>query len=97
VLPFAPACLPTVSCDREVRLLNTTTVLDDQYQDFLRQEKSLLWDLHNVLLKTGPREAEITHLQDILEQLDELFLLVIVGEFNSGKSAFINALLGKKC
>src|SRR6185295_19394942 len=26
--------------------------------------------------------------------LDELFLLVVVGEFNSGKSAFINALLG---
>jgi small GTP-binding protein len=27
--------------------------------------------------------------------LDELFLLVIVGEFNAGKSAFINALLGQ--
>ena len=26
--------------------------------------------------------------------LDELFLLVVVGEFNSGKSTFINALLG---
>ena len=26
--------------------------------------------------------------------LEELFLLVVVGEFNSGKSAFINALLG---
>jgi small GTP-binding protein len=31
-----------------------------------------------------------------IEQLDELFLLVIVGEFNSGKSAFINALLGSR-
>src|SRR5215203_2910930 len=30
-----------------------------------------------------------------LEDLEELFLLVIVGEFNSGKSAFINALLGE--
>ena len=29
-----------------------------------------------------------------IQQLDELFLLVIVGEFNAGKSAFINALLG---
>ena len=28
-------------------------------------------------------------------QLDELFLLVVVGEFNSGKSAFINALIGQ--
>lgn len=31
-----------------------------------------------------------------LEQLEDLFLLVIVGEFNSGKSSFINALLGQK-
>lgn len=31
---------------------------------------------------------------DTIKQLDELFLLVVVGEFNSGKSAFINALLG---
>ena len=30
-----------------------------------------------------------------MRQLDELFLLVIVGEFNAGKSAFINALLGQ--
>ena len=26
----------------------------------------------------------------------DLFLLVVVGEFNAGKSAFVNALLGKK-
>jgi small GTP-binding protein len=30
-----------------------------------------------------------------ISQLDELFLLVVVGEFNAGKSAFINALLGQ--
>ena len=30
-----------------------------------------------------------------MRQLDELFLLVIVGEFNAGKSAFINALVGQ--
>jgi small GTP-binding protein len=30
-----------------------------------------------------------------LVDIEELFLLVIVGEFNSGKSAFINALLGE--
>lgn len=31
-----------------------------------------------------------------MEQLEDLFLLVVVGEFNSGKSSFLNALLGKK-
>ncbi|GAC1622873.1 MAG: dynamin family protein [Ktedonobacteraceae bacterium] len=32
-------------------------------------------------------------LEQVLASLDELFLLVIVGEFNAGKSALINALL----
>ncbi|MEO8523039.1 MAG: dynamin family protein, partial [Acidobacteriota bacterium] len=31
-----------------------------------------------------------------IEQLDQLFLLVIVGEFNAGKSAFINAIVGSR-
>jgi GTP-binding protein EngB required for normal cell division len=28
-------------------------------------------------------------------QLEDLFLLVVIGEFNSGKSSFLNAFLGK--
>ncbi len=39
--------------------------------------------------------ADLDQLRRALQQLDELFLLVIVGEFNSGKSALINALLGE--
>src|SRR5689334_12875955 len=37
--------------------------------------------------------AHTTTLEQAITSLDELFLLVIVGEFNSGKSALINALL----
>lgn len=40
--------------------------------------------------------AEIELLVDSLRGLDELFLVVVVGEFNSGKSTVINALLGGK-
>ena len=40
----------------------------------------------------GTQEA----LRQSIQQLDELFLLVTVGEFNSGKSTVINALLGEK-
>jgi small GTP-binding protein len=32
----------------------------------------------------------------VILQLDELFLMVVVGEFNAGKSALVNALLGEK-
>lgn len=34
--------------------------------------------------------------RDALSQLDDPFLIVVVGEFNSGKSAVINALLGER-
>jgi len=33
---------------------------------------------------------------DSIRQLDELFLLVTAGEFNSGKSVFIYALVGRQ-
>ncbi|KVH94393.1 Aldolase-type TIM barrel [Cynara cardunculus var. scolymus] len=48
--------------------------------------------------KLEDREAmeEVSLLSDAVSHLSEPFLLVIVGEFNSGKSTFINALLGRK-
>ena len=45
-------------------------------------------------LEVAPDDQE-TFLRSV-RQLDELFLLVVVGEFNAGKSAFINALLGQR-
>ncbi|MCO5554276.1 hypothetical protein L7F22_007804 [Adiantum nelumboides] len=39
---------------------------------------------------------EVSLLVDAVAQLDEPFLLMVVGEFNSGKSSVINALLGKR-
>ncbi|HUV16792.1 MAG TPA: dynamin family protein [Pelolinea sp.] len=35
-------------------------------------------------------------IKDLLLQLDDFFLIVVAGEYNSGKSAFINALLGQE-
>lgn len=72
------------------------TVLKEQYQDLLQEEKALLWNIHKCILKIGARQTDIEHVQDAIERLDELFLLVIVGEFNSGKSAFVNTLLEQK-
>src|SRR5690606_6959155 len=36
----------------------------------------------------------IERLARLVEEMDELFLLVVAGEYNAGKSTFINALLG---
>jgi ribosome biogenesis GTPase A len=39
---------------------------------------------------------ELPLLRDAITNLDDVFLVVVVGEFNSGKSTVINALLGEK-
>ncbi|XP_055813276.1 probable transmembrane GTPase FZO-like, chloroplastic isoform X2 [Solanum dulcamara] len=70
--------------------------LRDREQQLLEKERLVLRDTINVIEKAAPMMEEMSLLKDAVSQLDEPFLLVIVGEFNSGKSTFINALLGKK-
>jgi len=70
-------------------------ILNEAQEALLKDERNLLSDLRVRLVEFGaPREDQETLGQSI-RQLDELFLLVVVGEFNAGKSALINALLGQ--
>ena len=72
------------------------SMLTDDQARFLREEKESLSEIRLALAGIDvPREA-LTTLQDAILQLDELFLMVVVGEFNAGKSALVNALLGEK-
>ncbi len=72
------------------------SVLTDQQAKFLRDEKEALAGFQLALAEFDlPREA-LDSLQKAILQLDELFLIVVAGEFNAGKSALINALLGQK-
>jgi small GTP-binding protein len=72
------------------------SMLTDEQARFLREEKETLSEIRLALTEIDvPREA-LTTLQDAVLQLDELFLLVVVGEFNAGKSALVNALLGER-
>ncbi len=48
------------------------------------------------LVGCNANRDDLDALGQSIRQLDDLFLLVVVGEFNAGKSAFINALLGKQ-
>lgn len=70
--------------------------LRDREKQLLEKERLVLHETISVIEKAAPMMEEISLLKDAVSQLDEPFLLVIVGEFNSGKSTFINALLGKK-
>ncbi|MGI9048813.1 MAG: dynamin family protein [Rubrobacteraceae bacterium] len=69
-------------------------ILGKRQEDLLDRERNLLKDLEEFLVDFGAPSEDVELVRQALSDVEELFLLVIVGEFNSGKSAFINALLG---
>ncbi len=71
-------------------------ILTDAQAQLLREEKKYLTDLYATLSELKTQPAELDALQDAIVRLEELFLIVVVGEFNAGKSALVNALLGAK-
>jgi len=79
-------------------LLNRRKLLSERQEALLEQERRALNALRDALQRFGADVApnDGRTLDDTIAHLDELFLLVIAGEFNSGKSSFINALLGDK-
>jgi small GTP-binding protein len=72
-----------------------TRVLSDRQDALLREERALLLRLRTALARIDAAGDQQAALDQSIAQLDELFLLVVVGEFNAGKSAFINALVGQ--
>nr|MBP8252154.1 dynamin family protein [Herpetosiphon sp.] len=78
--------------------VGTDTILGEREAELRATEQSLFERLHAALERFG---ADLTandaeHLREATAQLAELFLIVIAGEFNSGKSSFINALVGER-
>ena len=71
-------------------------ILTDVQDKALQRERSFLTDLRIKLAGYDADKDDLTTMDKSISQLDDLFLLVIVGEFNAGKSAVINALLGEK-
>jgi small GTP-binding protein len=71
-------------------------VLKTEQEALLKEERRIMNDLQMTLVKFSGESEDEESLRHSIQQLDELFLLVVVGEFNSGKSAVINALLGQK-
>ena len=71
-------------------------ILDEAQQKLLKDERLLLNDLRAALVELGAAPEDQKTLGSSIQQLDDLFLIVVVGEFNSGKSSLINALVGQK-
>ena len=71
-------------------------ILDAVAQRQLAETRALLGDLRETLSRAPATDADAKALASAVEQLDDVFLLVVVGEFNAGKSAFVNALVGER-
>ncbi len=69
-------------------------LLRDDQEALLREERQTLGSLQETLGRVDAAAEDRAALAESIRQLDELFLLVVVGEFNAGKSTLINALLG---
>jgi len=80
------------------KLLARRGILSKREQEIRAREQELLERLATALERFGSDVADddLRRFQEAREQLTGLFLLVIAGEFNSGKSSFINALLGER-
>ncbi|SHK85639.1 dynamin family protein [Rhodothermus profundi] len=71
-------------------------LLTAEHEALLEAERNLLARLHGVLARTGADESLRERLSEVIEALDALFVVVVVGEFNAGKSTVLNALFGEK-
>ncbi len=70
-------------------------LLNEHQRTIWQRERDIIRRLLQILDTWEIETNDSEHLDQALDQLNELFLLVVVGEFNSGKSALINALLGE--
>jgi small GTP-binding protein len=80
------------------KLLARRGILSKREQEIRVREQELLQRLATALERFGSDVStdDLRRFEEAREQLSGLFLLVIAGEFNSGKSSFINALLGER-
>lgn len=71
-------------------------IVDAATRRLLADEREALAGLQQTLAALGVSVEDQSALDQSVQQLDQLFLLVVIGEFNAGKSAFINALAGAR-
>ena len=69
-------------------------VLGPREAALLAAERSLLAEVRETLAALDAEQGDLAAIRQAAADLDDLFLLVVVGEFNAGKSALLIAFLG---
>jgi small GTP-binding protein len=72
------------------------TLLSTEHERLRGDLRATLRQVEAVLGALGAPAEDRARLAEAIRGLDELFLLVVVGEFNAGKSALLNELLGAR-
>lgn len=73
---------------------SNVSLLDRRHDELVKRIKTLLMNIQSELTLFSPEDRKLLHEAQV--NIDSIFLLVVVGEFNSGKSQFINTLLREK-
>lgn len=71
-----------------------SSILQPKQEEWLARVREQSERLLAALARFHAPDEDQKTVKELLRRLDEIFILVVVGEFNSGKSAFINALVG---
>ena len=76
--------------------MNNIQVMEGPLAALRESMVTLLSEVNNTLAEMGEAsEEDRKRLEDVARDLQEMFFLVVViGEFNAGKSTFVNSLLG---
>ncbi|MGI5836982.1 MAG: dynamin family protein, partial [Chloroflexota bacterium] len=75
-------------------MTDLSKLLSERDSQLRNQTRTAIEDLRAELAAFGAAKEDLDTLRQAALDLESLFLLVVVGEFNAGKSALINSLLG---
>lgn len=71
-------------------------ILSPSVQSLVDAQRAALTSIHDLLKRLETDREVLDQLQDLIDNLEALFLVVVVGEFNAGKSSVLNALFGER-
>jgi len=73
-----------------------SSLLKPHHLEIVAAQRKMLKGLYQSLDSMEIEQDRLDFVLDTLTQVDEVFMIVVVGEFNAGKSTFINSLLGDR-